>query len=574
MDSEDEGGSVGGYKWFRLFAAYIGCTLAAGPIVGWQVWQPLLIEAGFCGEACSSQRSTVMLSDFSDVANLMQALAEGVTKEGYEKGLIVRNLTRHDDDQLKRVVSIGGTDVATFDALNEELKDLGWSHPLTKEDGLNRTLDSPVPGNRPLEEPVAVLMELEEGCDAQLTLLGNMYTVAAGLSQMSVLPLGITFDRYGPRWTAMDGAATCAFGLLLITIALQLDQSNLALVSSLGYAGLFVADIGSYLNSYSLNGFLFLMPEHQSFVVSLAGSSYAGAAFLSMLPNVLVQLCGWPFHAALTVMFALAIVGLGLGYLCPDHKEYLEAARALVGDDSLRPRPLTESVCSTWDIVKQHLLMHVIFGTCFVSMNVFFLYYGSVFFPLVTHYLGSPSQASEVMDWYNMFYAVLGIIAGPVAGKVADIVGFPCYIVFATVFQALFTAFIFVPTFQGQLAAAFLCSCWSPLIQFIINRWCVYYAPPDLLGTLMGLLMFLSGAISTALNSAVEFEANAMFEGVEIYAIPSAGLAFLSLATAVLLAVAVCCRPPPAEPPAPSTTTKAHEYKLQSMTDSDEEAQE
>lgn len=560
---ENENGPHG-FKWSRLCAAYIGCVLAAGPIVGWQVWQPLLIEAGFCGEACSSQTSSLSLVSFSDVSKLQEALAIGITKEGYETGLIVRNLTRDDDDQLKRVVKIGGTEVATFDELNNELKKAGWGggwggHPVSKE----------FFGNQTLKNPLQVELQLEEGCDAQLTILGNMYTVAAGCSQMSVLPLGIIFDRYGPRWTAMDGALTCAFGLALIIVAIQIDQSNLALVSGLGYAGLFIADIGSYLNSYSMNGFLFLMPEHQSFIVSLTGSSYAGAALLAMLPNLLVQIYGWPFHLSLYVMCGIALFGMSLGYFCPNHEEYLEAARTLLGDASLRARPLMESVCSTWEIVKQHLLMHVIFGACFVSMNVFFLYYGSVLFPLVTHFLDSPTKASEVMDWYNMFYAVLGIIAGPIAGKVADLVGFPCYIGLATIFQAFFSACIFIPTYEGQLLAAFICCCWSPLITFIINRWCVYYAPPDLLGTLMGLLMFLSGAISASLNSAVEFEANAMLEGVAIYAVPSGALAFLSLVTAFIFTIAVCCRPPPSEPP--SLSNKSAEYKLQSMTDSDEE---
>lgn len=531
---------VGWNFCLRLTGAYIGCIFAAGPVVGWQIWQPLLVDAGFCESLCSSQNATVVLKSLDDMSRLRKALVASAAGKDLS-GMVFRNTTALGDQQLKRVLAIGGTKVATPGALKMEL--------VKAEVRKSR-------GSKHLKTPVKVLYQLERGCDKQYELLASIYATTSGLSQMCILSLGMTYDRYGPRWSAVDGALTCAVGLCLLAFAVWSDQSNVKFVSALGYAGLFIADVGSFLNSYSLSGFIFLFPNHKSFIVSLSGSSYAGAALVAFLPNILVSQFLWPVHLAFLAMSVLALIGLCLGLLCPGQEEYLAAAEEAIGSYDLKPRPLKENICDTLDVVKQHVGVHSVFAFNFIASNVFWMYYGSVFLALVTHFLSSQRKAAELMDWYNIFYAVLGIVAGPFAGQLADRVGFPCYVSLSIVLQLMFTAFVFVPTFSGQLVAAFLCCLWSPLIGFIMSRWSVYYAPPDLLGTLMGLLMFMSGAIGASLNSLIEYEASIYLHGQSIYVVPSAVLAIVSLVAAFIFGVVVCYRSPPEVPPAPSSALK------------------
>jgi MFS family permease len=356
-------------------------------------------------------------------------------------------------------------------------------------------------------------------CPEQLHLAQTLYSVSLGLSTVATLFLGYIYDKRGPRFAGVFGALLCAVCFALVTVALKWPHLN-----ALVWLAVPLADCAGGLVSLAMWGFTWHLPEKQATVSSLymvSAPSWLRAALARACANtsraqasMSVSFCMafvatflvhsktrvhvsptyvWLVYSAFALLSAVMI-----GASAPSSSEFHREASSVTGAES---KPPESHICRTschvlraWSRHSARNVLFVIFATltyCWVGA------WASSYVQLVDLTL----DAKNGQRMLTLFAFVGGFFSGvvqPVVGYVFDKIGLRLF--FAIVNIALLINICLMDTvipalrpFRIQVIVLMISSFVQSSWAVVILRWNIYFVPPSLNGTAIGVTFAVAG---------------------------------------------------------------------------------
>ena len=327
--------------------------------------------------------------------------------------------------------------------------------------------------------------------------LSEVYVLGQGMLSVLGLPMGVVYDTIGPDKTAALGGTLSVIGLVSMAFCITRPEYNWWL-----YWAYPVTVGGGGFCSYSVLGFMWLMPKHQTLIGSLLGASYSVSDAFALVGVGLIA------GSVLTLpqfFYWLGAVGGLSGLLCwalsPNFHEnkifFLVANKDLLSANQSKQTDDSKSGClnncrNLLDLVKKsrHVfwLHPAIISLVQVQLCIFYL---AAMYPSLDMYdyfvtiLGT-ENATGLVDTLPVVYGSFGTIFTLFSGWLCDRIGLVHYMHAVVWLQVGVAVCVMIPAYYAQLV--WLVS-WSILQQsFIViyMRFAARYAPFELFGTFMG----------------------------------------------------------------------------------------
>lgn len=359
-------------------------------------------------------------------------------------------------------------------------------------------------------------------CNKQKQLAQTLYSVSLGISTVATLFLGYIYDKKGPRFAGVFGALLCAACFVLITVSLTWPALN-----GLIWLAVPLCDCAGGLVSLAMWGFTWHLPDKQATVSSLymvsapsmlpASSALAGfhadAAGSHAQASMSISFCMallatylvdgdrvhvdpkyvWLVYSALAVLSAILI-----GACAPSSAEFHREASLVTGVES---KPPESHVCKT----SGHVL-HAWSHNC--ARNVLFNLFATMTYCWVGAWASSYVQLvdltlepTDARRMLQLFAIVGGVVAGvvqPVIGYIFDKIGLRLF--FAIVNVALLVNIFLMDTavqafrpFRVQVIVLIISSFVQSSWAVVIMQWNIYFVPPALNGTAIGVTFAFAG---------------------------------------------------------------------------------
>ena len=331
--------------------------------------------------------------------------------------------------------------------------------------------------------------------------LDAVYGLSTAVQLGSSLPAGWIYDRYGGRVAALVGALLAAVGLVIMSVACFFP----AQLSWLMFVGYPLAMLGGGINSYGIFAFMWLMPDDQNFVASLASGAQSLSDMLALVAVGLSSCCGvfiGEFFLLLSVMsvFAgifcysivpsvdvvnsLAAVALSQG----ESPESCEAFAQSKDGDGFMAKEFS-SVKQSWVLMKQHAGangMLLVFSTVYMlsmmyPMQQMYFYYQVLF--------NNNDTATKLVNIFAVIYGIGGFVCSLIGGKLCDRLGIQKFTLAVAGCSVVLSCCLPFANFTLQIVAQAVMLLGYTLYIIIVNRFAMLYAPPHLFGTFSGVQM-------------------------------------------------------------------------------------
>jgi len=357
--------------------------------------------------------------------------------------------------------------------------------------------------------------------------MSALFSVSIGGLMVSMLVVGILYDTYGPRWNAVVLTLMFAVCAMIVGFALYIESCNWLLFIFYPLALIF-----SYGGNYGAYGWQWLLPESQNTVNSVLTATQA-------LSDGAVLIIVWLYNAygvqLWTYFWFLALFGLCTALLnsliVPSQKDHLSYAKAvlpfLIAKASNRIDE-TSGVTNTldgnygssgnvdsfrvvndiaietsgwrwWDNVKgvRNTFLNI------PSVHLFFCggcccLYTSVYIPVIQMYpLFSArfgvSNALALLKDFSLIYGIGGAVFAIFGGRFCDWLGIKWTMAFTLVLSILGAIALAIPTVSSQLVWLGILTVQISMVNILVYRFCMLYAPVQLFGTYTGVVFVLMG---------------------------------------------------------------------------------
>lgn len=324
-------------------------------------------------------------------------------------------------------------------------------------------------------------------CAGQLDAVGAALSSSACVAMVMQLPAGLLFDRYGGNWIGVFGARIVAAGILLVTMTVFSAQLGTdSLTSWVLPIGATIMEAGSTLNSFAFFSLVFHYPASPTVILSLAASTYQMSSVVPCMLQVLMDFTSIQFgYALLFLVLCVLVSAWALTKTLPTLDEYYTRAQAVLGVPVLKLDQTVSPVRRTYEAwlvvttdMRDHMLLFagVAFGASFTGLytNMSFAYGKDLF--------ASEDWGMYLADMQAGVSVVVVVVVGPVAGKLADLLGLHRFSILLTFCLATALAFFAVATWWAVWITMVSGTCYFTLWQIFQSRYVLAYAPPNRLG--------------------------------------------------------------------------------------------
>eukprot|EP01108_Squamamoeba_japonica_P004317 TRINITY_DN3423_c0_g1_i1.p1 TRINITY_DN3423_c0_g1~~TRINITY_DN3423_c0_g1_i1.p1 ORF type:complete len:472 (-),score=91.83 TRINITY_DN3423_c0_g1_i1:3-1418(-) len=248
--------------------------------------------------------------------------------------------------------------------------------------------------------------------------LSSVYTVASGVSVGAFLFVGWLYDRVGPRWAGVFGAAGSALGMMLMAVSL-LSPS----VSWLLYVALPFTDTAGALNSMSLFGFIWHAPRHQATILGVDNSATQLTAAMAFVLVALVRI-GLPLSLSFVVFALLSAIAAAIsGVFAPSRDEFFTHADAALGEECPRDtRALVPAIRDACAIMRLNRRITIVFFLSQAASYFLFQYWFAYYLQFAEAVFGEETGGA-LANGVSFAYAVCGAVLTPLLGRVLDHLG-------------------------------------------------------------------------------------------------------------------------------------------------------
>jgi len=376
-------------------------------------------------------------------------------------------------------------------------------------------------------EPIFIKEGVFEGPDQQRTLTA-LYSIIIAAVIFGMLPFGMLFDYFGPKWVAVVGSLGFAIFSVGTSIALRYRELNWLL-----FVCYPLAVVCGYGKNRAACGYHWLLSDHQNTINSLVVATQAGSQSLVLVGVWLHNTYGWQIWTYFEMLAALSVCVALIGWLIvPNRDSHLEYAAVVVsyrkenksygsGDDdtelALKDKDSIQTSGSrNWDNIKGvftvmsvHPAANVLF-ICLVCTFYMCVYYQIMqMYPYYTLLLGS-AVATHLVDIYAVVYGFSGFLAVVCYGRIMDWIGLQWAIALTAVLIGMELVGALIANVAAQIYAQIIDA--LVLNAFIVFgfRFAMLYAPPELFGTytgfvfaFLGLFQLVMMGLLSSINSVV-----------------------------------------------------------------------
>jgi len=425
----------------------------------------------------------------------------------------------------------------------------------------------------PALEPIFIQEKVFEG-PSQMGQLSTVYSITMGVIMSSMLPIGIIYDSYGPRWVAVVGTilfAVCSTG---IGISLRIQSLNWML-----YFFYPVGLMFGYGKSFGAYGYQWLLPDSQNTVNSVIAATQA-------LSDMLVLVCVWLYDdygvQLWTYFWWLAVLSVLTAILnnviVPSRREHIEYAVAVISfkaasdpgygsegshdfEQAVDDGPaIKTSGWRWWDNAKgtcktfqNYPVEHILFISGCCGMYMFSWYPTMQMYPFYVGMFGA-AEATTLVDEFAVIYGILGSLGTLFAGRVLDWIGLKKALFATSILNMVALAALWTPTVPSQLFFQVFLTLSLSMFQIFVQRFCMVYAPVQLFGTYSGVIMLIMGlfqmvcsAVASLVKSHVANLSVADQDYLEVVFVRTLSTAFCALTLALFAMLIVYWQwfPPP-----------------------------
>lgn len=342
-------------------------------------------------------------------------------------------------------------------------------------------------------------------CSAQDDALSLLYEISMYVTLILFMVCGTWFDFVGPRLSSVIGALASSISLFGIGVACALDAKTYPWSQWASmYFFCIMADMGGFLASMSLMGWLWHYPMSQTFLIGLSnGTAQSAAAMGTIVPALVARGVGVSTSFMLLATSA-ALAAIGLHFSTPSQADFYEqAARVL----NVRVDSITAGKPS-WYALKHQ--MKSLWSILFVFPLLNFLVYFAIGFGTVGYMRWMSSWSEKYQQWFDqdeveslsvLFATAVplgGVVLNPLSGIVMDRVGLARYTVIIIVATAGMAVAEPIRDFASQQLFMCLFAVYIGTIQNIPGKWPVHFVPPHLFGASFGSMSAFSGVFGMA----------------------------------------------------------------------------
>ncbi len=392
--------------------------------------------------------------------------------------------------------------------------------------------------------------------------MNEVYNIGQGVVLVLGLPMGVLFDVLGPSAVAVAGGVASVVGLASMAVSITRRSLNWCLFWAYP-----LAVFGGGLTSYSVFGFTWILPAHQTMVGSLNMASIAVSDSFALVGVWLHD----TFGVTLVVFFgALAVASgatsFGASVLAPSRAQVAAHFRAATGApppgegaegpggriDGAKSlgtefRRAWELVCQCGQVMKLHPVASVLMQLHLCAWYLSVMYPALDMFNFWVSMVGV-EQATGLVDLFPVVFGTFGALFSVLGGAVCDRVGVVRFVQGGFVVQLVTGALVLVPTVTGQRVWLVVWCAYFSAYTVVFLRFAARYAPFELFGSYMGVLstlmalpQFLAGnPMSVAMAAAYPGDGDA-----RRYTVIFTALTALSALSTVALLAWWCCHPPP-----------------------------
>lgn len=377
----------------------------------------------------------------------------------------------------------------------------------------------------PTLEPLLIIEGVWAGPD-QLNKLNSVYSIAAGVGLVSFFFSGIFYDALGARVVGSFGAFGVVVCLVGMALAVKIPQLNDLLWVVYPAAAAFGG-----ANSFDVYAWLWLLPEHQSFVAALAGSIQCLSDSFCLVAVFLNARCGLQLHAYFLITACLsAVAGILAWVIVPPADEVQVISDACIRHtsgqtpdvetlrrshdygalnsqaldnspvESVSRSHFLNSLLKSWSSVKDSyvLMTKVRPGICLLFFAFLMSTYMFCMYPMTEMYglyvgLLGIAKATFLVNIFGGLYAFLGSAFVLVFGQIMDAIGMVQLTGYLNIILLVNACLYSVPSTYAQVGAQVLLTSVSNIWYVTVPRFCTAYAPPELFGTINGVMCLFLG---------------------------------------------------------------------------------
>lgn len=380
--------------------------------------------------------------------------------------------------------------------------------------------------------------------------LGLVVLLATGL------PAGLLFDRYGGRALGCGGAVTAAVGLVLMAVAARWPDKWDWLL----FVGYPIAMLGGTINTFSLYSFIWLLPDHQNTVNGIAAGIPALSDMLALVAVWLHNAVGLPISAFFLGLAAASLAAAAVSLAVAPPQDYCMACAAAhmaaqvggtappVDGDSGAPESVRSVIVRAWGTIKRRPTASslVVAWSTVYCLAMMYPIQGMLFYYRALW--GTESTTPQTL--VNVFAVVFGaggFVCAIGGGYLCDRVGLVNFTLAVSACALSTAVLLVVPTPAAQIAAQLDLTLGMGLYLIVILRYCILYSPPELFGSMSGLLFTIVSVFMGIGTVLIGAAAQAAFPNSTVlqYQAPYVFLGVLSAVLGVALAAYWRRNPPP-----------------------------
>eukprot|EP00931_Biecheleriopsis_adriatica_P045896 TRINITY_DN26304_c0_g1_i1.p1 TRINITY_DN26304_c0_g1~~TRINITY_DN26304_c0_g1_i1.p1 ORF type:complete len:554 (-),score=83.90 TRINITY_DN26304_c0_g1_i1:306-1829(-) len=323
-------------------------------------------------------------------------------------------------------------------------------------------------------------------CQKQYMTVASIFSNGQMLTLIGQLPVGLLYDKYGPRVLGVAGAAGVLGGMLLLQVPILGAQYGADSSTSVFFPIAFViADFASSANSYCLLGLIYHFPGLSTFVISLWMATYQAAAFQPMLLDGLMKL-GCSFAVAMQLMSLSVAFGVLLcWWSAPSQKEYFDAAKVATGVPLPKP-PKSLALCKAMresnEVIWAFKVDFSLMALAIAGMFQFVMLYQGMAAAWGHLVFGSEAAGRQLAELFVVSTAVVGGIVAPGGAIVFDRYGLKLMVFTLLFIMIVANATVAILTWTAQTVCTLGLVIASTLFFTFITKLSTCYCTANRLG--------------------------------------------------------------------------------------------
>jgi hypothetical protein len=330
-------------------------------------------------------------------------------------------------------------------------------------------------------------------CEAQLTELGQLYTISLGISIGITFFEGIMYDRLGARMLAFLGAIGTGFGMIIIWAGIKYPKLNWLL-----YVGFPVADSCGFMNSFGMWGFIWHYPEFQAVIIGLANASYFISGILGDVLTLLVN-ADWELSSGFLLFAEISFCSALLAWVtAPTREEFLEKAKEYLGMEP-KTTPLLTSLRSSITILGKNPWGNFLYFCSLITPYVLLTYWLAVCGAYEIFLFGDQT-VNQIAPLFALLLSILSATIAPLSGIILDFIDLTKFVGIMAILITAFVGTLFIQTVAGQITNWIIGFVFLAMWSNFVVIWMIYFFPPELMGTLSGLAICSAGVTQLVIN--------------------------------------------------------------------------